>query len=275
MPLGFPVESFASALEYRAQPDDIFIATYPKCGTTWTQYILYLLLNQGVPLGANQRLGDAIPHLEDAGRNVVEALPRPRAIKTHLPYSMTPSNAEAKYVWVARNPFDCVVSFYNHTRGFDTHYDFSSGTFDDYFECFFAGEVDSGDYFDHLTSWWEHRNDPNVLFLTYEAMKMDTRKAILSISEFLRLSAASDEEVLSRTVEHSAIVNMRKDQGRWSSRRPKDKPTFVHKGIVGDWENYFSASQASRLVQKFEDAADVAGFGGLWPEVIEAAKRMS
>jgi aryl sulfotransferase len=31
---------------YRPRPDDIIIATYPKCGTTWTQQIVSLLVFQ-------------------------------------------------------------------------------------------------------------------------------------------------------------------------------------------------------------------------------------
>ncbi|MDJ0729779.1 MAG: sulfotransferase domain-containing protein, partial [Crocosphaera sp.] len=50
MPMGFPIEGFTSALKYEAQPSDIFIVTYPKCGTTWTQYILWLMQHQGEPL---------------------------------------------------------------------------------------------------------------------------------------------------------------------------------------------------------------------------------
>ena len=36
---GFPVEgfSFSSGLSYKAKDNDLFIVTYPKCGTTWTQ----------------------------------------------------------------------------------------------------------------------------------------------------------------------------------------------------------------------------------------------
>ena len=66
MPMGFPVENFASAQRYAAEPGDLFVATYPKCGTTWTQYILYMLVNRGRPLDAGQSLTDVFPHLEEA-----------------------------------------------------------------------------------------------------------------------------------------------------------------------------------------------------------------
>ena len=272
MPMGFPVAGFSSALAYRARPGDIFIATYPKCGTTWVQYIVYLLLHDGVPLARGQLLGAAIPHLEEVGRESVERLPEPRPIKTHLPFAMTPAHPEARYIYVARNPFDCVVSFYHHTRGFAQHYDFAAGTFEDYFECFLTGEVDFGDYFDNLASWYEHRHDSNVLFLTYEALQADARQAVVAIAEFLELPCREDEATLDEVARHSSFANMRKGQGRWSSQRPEDSPAFIRKGIVGDWRNHFSPDQAHRLANKFRASAETAGFEGLWPDIIQAAR---
>ena len=275
MPLGFPAANFSSALAYEARPGDIFVATYPKCGTTWVQYILYLLLHDGVPLPGDQLLGDSVPHLEEVGRAVVEASPRPRAIKTHLPFEMTPAHTEAKYIHVARNPFDCAVSFYHHTRGFERHYRFSTGTFEDYFECFLAGEVDFGDYFDTLASWFEHRADRNVLFLTYESMKVYPRKTVADIAAFLELLSGHDADTLAEVLHHSSFEEMRQNLGRWSSRRPDDMPAFVRKGVVGDWQNYFSADQAHRLAGKFDRRAATTGFADLWPDVLEIARQMT
>src|SRR5690606_16746884 len=65
MPMGFPVEGFESGLRYRPAPDDVFVASYPKCGTTWTQYLLYLLLHGGEPLASDGKLEHASPHLEE------------------------------------------------------------------------------------------------------------------------------------------------------------------------------------------------------------------
>jgi sulfotransferase len=140
MPMGFPVASFESAQRYRASAGDVFVASYPKCGTTWTQYIVYLLQNDGRALAPRQRLDDVFPHLEEVGEATVRALPEPRLIKTHLPFSRTPWSPQAKYICIARNPFDCAVSFYHHTRGFKQHYDFAEGTWDTFFECLCEGK---------------------------------------------------------------------------------------------------------------------------------------
>lgn len=272
MPLGFPRHGLASGLAYRAQPGDIFVSAYPKCGTTWTQHIVYLLLHEGRPLGPGQRLTEAFPHLEEVGGADVAARPPPRLIKTHLPCAVTPHHPQARYLYVARNPFDCAVSFFHHTRGFPKHYDFAHGTFDDFFECFIAGEVDFGDYFDNLVPWYARRHDENVLFLTYEAMKADTRGAVVRIGEFLGASAAAHEDVLDAILRHSSFEHMRKHQDRWSSRRPKDMPAFVRRGVVGDWINEFSPHQTRRLLDKFVERARGCDLETIWPEILAAAR---
>jgi sulfotransferase len=274
MPMGFPVEGFASGQRYQPQPGDIFVATYPKCGTTWAQYIVYLLLHGGEPLAVGQRLDQLFPHLEEVGEAVVRALPTPRLIKTHLALERTPWHAEAKYLYVARNPFDCAVSFYHHTRGFPKHYDFADGTWDAFFECFVRGEVDFGDYFDHLMSWWPKRTSHNVLFLTYERMLDDATEAVRTIARFLggdAARAAAEPGVLERVVEQSSFGQMRVNQRRWSSARPADMPEFVRKGVAGDWVNLFSAVQARRLAERLLARAQGTGAELLWPDLVQLA----
>jgi hypothetical protein len=275
MPLGFPVEGFESGQRYRAAPGDIFVATYPKCGTTWMQYIVYLLLNRAEPLRAGERLDAVFPHLEEVGEDAVRALPEPRLIKTHLSFERTPWHAGARYIYVARNPFDCAVSFYHHTRGFVRHYDFADGTFDEFFECFVRGEVDFGDYFDNLMSWLPRASDPNVLFLTYERMLADPPAAVAAVGAFLTGAAArvaAEPALVARIVAASSFDSMSRDQRRWSSERPANMPEFVRKGVVGDWTQQFSREQAQRLAAKFDERTRGTSAETLWPDVLAAAR---
>jgi hypothetical protein len=275
MPMGFPAAAFDSALRYRPAAGDFFITTYPKCGTTWAQNIVYLIAHQGTPLPATMSMAEAIPHLEEVGGEVVARLPRPRYIKTHLPYELTPYGDAARYLYIARNPFDCAVSFFHHTRGFVKHYDFADGRFEDYFECFLAGEVDFGDYFDNLLSWYAHAGDPNVLFLTYEAMSADPRAAIVTIGEFMGAVCVRDEAVLAEILNHSSFASMSRDQQRWSSQRADGMPAFIRKGVVGDWANHFSATQAARLLDKCDRRLGATTAEALWPEVYATARRLA
>jgi hypothetical protein len=276
MPRGFPPESFASGLAYRARPGDLFVTAYPKCGSTWTLHIVWLLLHDGAPLGADDKLSLEMPHLEEMGREFVERKSSPRIIKTHLPYHLTPRHPETKYIYITRNPFDCVVSFFHHTRGFVELYDFEHGTFDDFFECFIAGETDFGDYFDNLLSWSEHMDDANLLFLTYERLEADPRHGVVSVADFLGPGCAElvrDPSKLAEVLHHSSFASMSQEQQRWSSRRPDHLPPFVRRGRVGEWVSALTPEQAARLAAKFRARTKDTRVAGLWPDTLRRAER--
>lgn len=44
--ISYDEDTFRSALNYKVQPNDIFLSVYPKSGTTWSQVILYTLTNK-------------------------------------------------------------------------------------------------------------------------------------------------------------------------------------------------------------------------------------
>ena len=65
---GFLVPSFVNQEEVdklkglELYPDDVWVVTYPKCGTTWTQQIVRLIRNNGVQ--DDVRIDTAVPWLE-------------------------------------------------------------------------------------------------------------------------------------------------------------------------------------------------------------------
>ncbi|XP_067135302.1 sulfotransferase ssu-1-like [Centruroides vittatus] len=270
LPGSFPLESYYSGLKYPAEDGDIFISTYPKCGTTWCQYILFLLWNDGKPIEEGQSIHDFAPHLEEKGAEFVMKMAKPRIIKIHLPFYLTPYNSKSKYIYIARNPKDCCVSFYHHTRGFPKHYNFQNGTFDDYFELFITGQVDSGDYFDNLLSWYSHKDDDNILFLLYEDIKSDPESNIRKIGYFLEgkfASSVDNNDILEKVVKNSHISAMKAThKTAWSSERPKNMPDFLRKGEVGDWKNYMSEDQTRRMDERFREKLGKSEARYLWKE---------
>ena len=253
MPMGFPAEHFQSALKYKPAESDVFITTYPKCGTTWMQYILYLLRNKGEPLPKGEKILHHVPHLEESGAEVVAALEEPRVIKTHLPKEMSPWNTNAKYIYVARNPKDCCTSMFHHTRNFGVHYDFVDGPFWAFFECFVRGEVDFNCFFDNLNSWFAVKDLPNLLFLTYEEMKEDTAAVVRRLGEFLGgefEKYALDEAIVQKVVQNSSLTSMKKSPENWTFSKNDE---FVRKGIIGDWRTTLSEMQSRRLDDRFRE----------------------
>ncbi|KAG0444931.1 hypothetical protein HPB47_013210 [Ixodes persulcatus] len=195
--VAFPDECVRSALHYKAQPGDVFVVSYPKCGTTWMEHIVYHIFNGRSPPKDILSRCREMPFLEFQGADSVRDMARPGSIKTHMPFRFQPYSMGAKYIYTCRNPFDCCVSFFYHTKAMP-EYKFQDGTFDEFFEMFIEGKVDFGDYFDHVLSWYEHRNDPNVLFLTYEDLKEDTGTWVLKIADFLGEEYGQNLEMITR-----------------------------------------------------------------------------
>jgi len=293
IPALFLEENYRSALDYKPKPNDLFLVTYPKCGTTWTGNILLLILRKGQPLNSPSEMHSISPFLEMTGAKAAEDMKVPGPIKTHLPFHLAPWSKEAKYIHVVRNPKDCCVSYYHHMKDIPGH-DFN-GTFDEFFEMFVSGKIDFGDYFDHLLSWYPHRNDPNVLFLTYEELKEDIDSAILKMASFIddekyAVPIRRDPEVMNNIKKYSSFTEMKefmnkgieklfnitpeevaksdvpeamkkmimnmKTNERFAEMAKNHKPNasqFVRKGIIGDWKNHLSKDQNRRLEEKFAE----------------------
>lgn len=272
----FTLDLFRSALKYEAQAGDNFVVTFPKCGTTWTQHIVYLIYHDGVPPSSGVDFYMFNPFLEMFGADAVRERTQPGLIKTHLPYRLVPFHPQAKYIYVCRNPKDCCISFFHHTRGFAA-YDYNDGKFENYFDIFLSGETDFGDYFEHVLSWYGHRNDTNVLFIHYEDMKEHPEKFVLMIAKFLdekkHQLLLENEAMLKNIVEYSDIKTMKGyaadnvkrffteplDRGKVSAglktfhelgqRYPK-RTGFIRKGVVGEWKDYFSTVMNAKMEEK-------------------------
>ncbi|XP_077521567.1 amine sulfotransferase-like [Amblyomma americanum] len=288
-----------SALSYEPLDDDVFVISYPKCGSTWMHHIAYAVLTSGAE---QETMGEerwkAMPFLEVSGAEGARAMARPGVIKTHLPFDKQPYSAKAKYVYVARNPYDCCVSFYYHTSRLPT-YRFEEGTFDQFFDMFVEGKVDFGDYFDHLLSWYEHRNDPNVLFVTYEELKKDTAGWVLKLGDFFDKEECGDNlrkhpERLERVLSATSLESMKSINAKlmnWTETmqavpsevreryiksakenfgdvwEKKGKGEFVRKGVVGDWKNHFKPEQITRMKAWIELKTRGSDVMDLWKDV--------
>ncbi|GFQ81594.1 sulfotransferase 1C4 [Trichonephila clavata] len=80
------------------------------------QNVVLYIFRTGKELEDPSEFLRASPFIDMLGMEDVNNMPRPGAFKTHLPYSHLSYSPEAKYIFVARNPKDCCVSFFHHAR---------------------------------------------------------------------------------------------------------------------------------------------------------------
>ncbi|KAH3882250.1 hypothetical protein DPMN_006184 [Dreissena polymorpha] len=106
---------------------------------------------------------------------MADQLPDPRILNSHLLPKYLPkaiSTGNHKCVFIARNPKDTAVSFYNHTKGIKG-YEYN-GKFENYLQMFMRGEVDYGGYPEYLRQWkhfMDEHPDVPMHVMYYEDLK--------------------------------------------------------------------------------------------------------
>lgn len=263
-------ENFFDALSFQAQPSDLFISTYPKNGTTWTQQIIYLIQHDAKSPKSREEFYANSVYLEMAGKKAAEAIVKPGCVKVHVPQYLTPWNDQAKYIIVVRNPKDVAVSYYYHTKG-KTAFQFANGSFDDFFDLFMAGFVEYGDYFHFVNSWLDKSHLPNVFIITYEYMKSNIKEAIAKIAHFMdsdlygkRVDTEPDfvEEIINKST--FDFMKATYNEG-FSAVRSNEGFNFFRKGVVNDWKSMMSDEQNKRITQRFvEEGAKNPKLMSLW-----------
>lgn len=238
------------ANEFVARAGDVFTVTFPKCGTTWMEQIIHLLVNNGEQ--GDKKLGDAVPWVEtlpnrpQGYENFLKEMAGRRMFTSHLPYQLMPGvrNGAGRFVYVARNPKDTAVSYYYHDRSKAGY----NGTWEEYFQLFVEGKVMYGSFFDHVLTWWEvSRRADNILFVKYEDMKNNISEIVATVADFLDIKAGMD--LIGRVIEKSHFQSMatnHKTNLHWVPQR-EGVPGHFRKGVVGDWRNHFSAEQNERF----------------------------
>lgn len=240
--------------EFVVKDGDVFIVTYPRSGTTWTEQMVHLLVNKGEQ--GEQRLTDAVPWLETLPHRpngmikFLETMPQRRLFTSHLPYPLMPhiDNTTAKIVYVARNPKDVAISTYFHNQSKGGY----EGSWEEHFQIFLHGDVGFGSYFDHILPWWQaSQNDKNILFLKYEDMKHDHAGNVAKLASFLDLEA--DSQLIETVVRLSSFQSMTSNETtnfEWIPQKA-DKPKHFRKGDIGDWRNHFSVEQSQQMDDLF------------------------
>ncbi|CAG6021617.1 unnamed protein product [Menidia menidia] len=257
-------ENWDNIQNFKARPDDILIATYPKAGNTWVSYILDLLyFSHMLPKRKDSvPLHERVPFLEmyipgfPSGVNELNQLTTsPRIIKTHLPVHFLPKSfwdQNSKIIYVARNAKDTAVSYFHFDRMNRAQPE--PGDWSSYLQRFMEGKMVFGSWHDHVKGWWEKKQTrSNILYLFYEDLIEDTEKELNRLCSFLDLAPTT--ELKNQVREKVLFDNMRKDKMANGSADEvfdfKISP-FMRKGKVGDWKNHFTVQQDEQFNEHYD-----------------------
>ncbi|XP_044759626.1 sulfotransferase 1E1-like isoform X2 [Coccinella septempunctata] len=266
----------ADFYNFEVRESDVWIVTFPRSGTTWTQEMVWLLANNlDYEKAAEIPLVVRFPFLEfscfvhpevkaeflrensdSALRSqMIEDISAPicdyltkfegrRFIKTHLPLSLLPKNlltAGCKVIYIARNPKDVAVSFYHLNRLIRTQG--YKGDFTTYWKYFQENLQPWTPYWDHVLEAWNLKHESNLLFMFYEDMVKNTKRAIMRVQDFLGTNY-EDEEICALE-KHLQIENFRKNSSvnfdllKNLGILIQGEQEFIRRGKNGEWKNEF------------------------------------
>lgn len=260
--------------DWKVNEEDVWVVSFPKTGTTWTQEMVWLIMNDLDYKAAEQDLLKRSPQLEATSLvrlpcinlfwpfipqpiidslKYVKSINSPACIKTHLPWNLLPKEIQKeikkpKIIYISRNPKDTCVSYYYFSRlikEFD-------GTLDEFCEQFLSGSVNFAPFWNHVLPFWKRRKDPNVLFLKYEELKADLPAAIRKTAKFLEKDLT--EAQIEKLAAHLSFESMKNNPAvnydwlvKMSNWLTRDNNSFMRKGKVGGYKEVMTPEMIERF----------------------------
>lgn len=286
----FNPDMVREAIAFKPRPGDIIEMSYSSSGTRWMQQMIQLIVHKGNSANSYDQFIERCPFLENHGKRVDEVTTTPRLIMTHIRPGKLAAMAEAKYVYVARNPWDVCCSSYSIAMKLREITE--RMPFDDYVSMFLDGRVAVGPYFEHVHAGYVRRKDPNFFFVTYEDMMMNCDDVVLRLADFLNgdygQSLRKNPELLSDVVRKcsalymSTHLRMPKEHfikiafknpnisDETALRRTEDLEQTVspvRKAKIGNWRDAFSKNALVMTLEKINTTAKAEFVQELWRDM--------
>lgn len=242
-------------------PDDVFVVSYPRSGSTWTRFLIGNLVNPDHPVDF-LNLESRIPNIYEFPDRVLRSLPRPRILKSHEYF-------DPRYkaiIYIVRDPRDVAVSEYYFRLKWRT---IPEGyPMDDFVPRLIAGEFDEWQkgacWGDQVLSWLAtRRGTSGFLMLRYEDLLKNPEGELANVASFLNINGTPER--LARAVQLSSAERMRrlekKQSHEWveTKRTRQDKP-FVRSATSGGWRSVLSETSIAAIEAVWGHVMQMLGY---------------
>jgi aryl sulfotransferase len=256
--------------EFEFREGDIVINAYSKSGTTWVQQIIAQLLWNGaehiIVSEVSPWIDCRFPSKKER-LEIVEAQTHRRFLKSHLPVDTLVFSPKAKYIYIGRDGRDVLWSLYNHHRNMKADVIESidsvpervgpplgcaSPSILQYFRDWLAKDgYPWWPYWEHVLSWWQIKELPNVMLLHFSNLKQDMPGEIRRIAAFLDI--VIDERKWDSILEHCSFDYMKANASKsvpfGGSLWEGGAKAFMHKGVNERWKDVLTMEDIEQYEQ--------------------------
>jgi hypothetical protein len=229
---------------YRHQslhPEDVFIASYPRSGSTWLRFLLFeLLASEPAEFVSVQ---ENVPGVEGKEKAKPLVNGSGRLLQTHEFYR----REYRKAIYLVRDARDVVISEYY----FWMRKGVIKDDFDSYFQKFLFGRVNPfGRWDSHILSWLESYGMKNgeVLVIRFEDLRAQTQSVLSEILKFLNVSRSAD--IIQQAIENNTVERMREKENKAPKtifKANRMDIRFIRKGFTGGWQDTLTADQVNQI----------------------------
>lgn len=231
------------------KPQDVFLASYPRSGSTWLRFMLYQILTGEDP--RFQSIDRTIPEI-DAHRGAPSLLLNGgRLVKTHEQYR----NEYTKAVFLVRDLRDVFLSCYARSVEVGLAELVSDGDFDSFLLSFLQGRaLQQGSWQQHSRSWLDSplAHNGNLLVIRYEDLRHNSEQVITELLRFIGLTA--DPQVIRHAIDNNSLKQMRAKEDKAKStgeksvllashRTTSEDGRFVRSGSIAGWRSKMNELQ--------------------------------
>lgn len=263
-------------VRYAAGEHDVIVMTFPKSGTNWMMQIAHQLIHHG--RGDYDHIHDIVPWPD------IETMPgfmrryaiplaqatnwqstpeRKRVIKTHFNWDVIPYSPAAHYIAIIRDPKDVFVSSYFFLK--DGVYGAAMPKLETWYRVYLSKNfMMGGSWAENAAGYWAQRHRPNVLVLSFRAMKRDLRGTVKTVAAFLGIRASDaliDDVCRLSSFEHMKSIDYKFHMGKM---RPwAEAGAMIRKGKQGGSAELLTPAQQRNIDVHFQ--AELRELGSDFP----------
>jgi hypothetical protein len=225
--------------------EDVFIASYPRSGSTWMRFLLYELL--ACEPAEFISVQENVPGVEDQKKAKPLVNGSGRLLQTHEFYR----NEYHRAIYLVRDVRDVVISeFYFWQRK-----GVIKDNFDSYFHNFLYGRVNPfGQWGPHIISWLDsqEKKSGEVFVLRFEDLRKDPEGVLRDILRFLNVPR--DPETIRQAIANNTLDRMREKENQAPKtifRANRMDIRFIRKGSIGGWQEMLSQDQVQQIEKRY------------------------